>query len=207
MRATAGKTLRLRAGAQLGSAFAHTVITGDDLSESKNQTSGDPAPKLEFPGSRTAETGAGKSAGDGLERQRLRMLSADCWAYAGDFKPAVPLRITTKLIVKGDCVLLPDSVLEADLKADGRIEVGSRTVCRGNVIAGGGIRFAPESRFCGVVHAGKTLRLCAGVCGGSESSKVAVYAAETLSIECGVVVHGKLASGDCVVVTEQASTR
>lgn len=207
VRATAGKSIRLREGAQVGSAIAPTVVTGHLVLESGEKTAEFPVPELELPESSSSGIAEKNPTSDGLDRQKLRKLSADCWVYTGDFKPAVALRVTTKLIVKGDCVLPAKSVLEGDLKADGLIEVGEHSVCRGSVIAGGAIEFARASRFCGVVHAGNTLQLCSGVRGGNEESQVAVFAAETLTLECGVVVHGKLASGDRVVITEGARTQ
>jgi predicted acyltransferase (DUF342 family) len=127
------------------------------------------------------------------------MLGPDSCLYDGDFKPTAGLRVKTKLIVKGDCTIPAGSVLESDLKAKGFVHVGSGSVCRGNVISEGEIRFDSGSRFYGVVHAGRTLRLSSGVCGGRMDASVAAFSADTLFIENGVVVHGKVASGTRVV--------
>jgi hypothetical protein len=68
------------------------------------------------------------------------------------------------------------------------------------VIAGGDISFGRSSRFLGVVHAGKTMRMSWGVRGGGDGAKVAAFAADTLLLADNVLVHGKVASDDRVAV-------
>ncbi len=194
-RATAGKTLCLGYGAQVGSAFAPTIFTHSDGRQELKEAAELPAPKIEIP-----FTGIGKPAEYGVDLWKLRMLSTECWLYDGDLKPFVTLRARTKLIVKGDCVIPAGSILEGDLKAEGSIQIGARSICRGNVVAGGDIWLGPSSRFSGIVHAGKTLRLGAGVLGGTEEAKVAAFATDSVLVDDDVIVHGKLASGDRVVV-------
>jgi hypothetical protein len=199
-RATAGAIIRLAEGAQVGSAFAPLVTTSRKPGEGSEERVEPPAPEHEIPGLRGAGALTGRPAGIGVDPEKLKELSSDCWLYDGDLKPSVPLRVKTRLIVKGDCVLPAGSVLEGDLKADGRIAIGASSLCRGNVIADGDISFGRSSRFLGVVHAGKTLRLGWGVRGGGESAKVAAFAADTLLLADNVVVHGKVASDDRVAV-------
>ncbi len=205
VRATAGTTIRMCEGAQVGCAFAPTVRSGHGEPDIVKETTELPVLVLEIPRKKTAEQPAANPGGEGFAPDKLRMLSPDCWMYAGDLKPPAPLRVTTKLIVKGDCIIPGGSILEGDLKADGQVEIGPRSVCRGSVIAGGTIRFGAGSRFDGVVHAGKELWLGSGVSGGDEDARVAAYAAETVRLECGVVVHGKLASADHVEVTSRSA--
>jgi len=120
-------------------------------------------------------------------------------------EPSAAIQVKTKLIVKGDCILPSGSVVEGDLKVNGIIYVGARSVCRGNVIADGDICFGPSSRFHGIVHAGRTLRLSSGVRGGVEGALVVAYAGETVTLEDDVVVHGKVASGDRVEVVPEVA--
>ena len=200
-RATAGQAIFLGAGAQVGSAFAPVVTTLQKEPESPDSAS---APTLEItlPGSDSPEVANRELEHIGLERGKLSMLNQECWLYAGDFCPSAPLRVARKLIVKGDCFLPAGSVVESDLKAEGLIELGARVVCNGNVIAAGDIHFGPRGRFKGVLHAGKCLELGAGVFGENNGSLVAAFSTETLKMGAGVVVHGKVASGAQVVVTD-----
>ncbi len=197
-RATAGRTIHLQNGAQVVSAFAARVSTCLPQSAAAGECKDPEMPELQLPGS-GLRAGA-VTNGKGIDRKKLNRLSPECWFYNGDLKSAVPLRLTVKLIVKGDCLLAAGSVLEADLKADGRIEIGERSVCKGNVIARGAITFRRFSRFQGIAHAGGSMRLCRGVRGGDPGSKVAAFSSEALMVEEDVLVHGKLASGDRVMV-------
>jgi len=140
-----------------------------------------------------------------MDPSRLRTLSPDCWIYDGDFKPSRPLHFTAKLIVRGNCDIPSGSVLEKDLKSKRSISVGAGCICRGNMIAEKAIWFGPFSRFYGVVHAGKTLRLCTGVRGGTEKENVAAFAEETLSVERNVIVYGKLASAERVLAVPEST--
>ncbi len=188
VRVTAGSVIALCEGAQVGSAVAPTIRSGSWTSDATTELEEPPVPEAEFPDPEK-------------KVKELRKLSPDCWMVIGDLKPPAPLRITTKLIVKGDCVLPAQSIIEGDLKADGLIHIGAHSVCRGNIVANGEIRLGPGTRFGGVVHAGKGLWLSQGVTGGSETASVAAYASGTVCLEPGVVVHGKLASGDHIAIT------
>jgi len=199
-RATAGRLVRLAKGVRVASVFAPTVTTAAAMDGNGEKPAGRPTPEIEIPGAVAARGGDGGAAKAGMEAASFRWLSPDCGIYDGDLMPSAPVRVACKLVVKSDLVLPAGSILEGDVKAHGRIVVGEGAVCRGNVVAGGDISFGPFSRFHGVVHAGGTVRLGRRVCGGSEDVKVAVYATDTLVLEEDVIVHGKVASADCVVV-------
>ena len=204
-RATAGKLVRLCRGAQVGSAYAPVVSTAllDDTGDAGMPEL--PTPTLAWPAPVAGTAPGGRSAG--LDAKRLSPLGPDCWLYSGDLKPSVALRLNAKLVVKGNCFMPAGSVLEGDLKAHGRIVLGAHSVCMGNVISGRNIWFGPASRFRGVVHAGKELRLSAGVRGGTADARVAAFASERLALEEDVTVHGKLASADRVVVLPDPRAR
>ncbi len=199
-RATSGRTIFLGDGAQVGSAFAPTVSTCRKESAGGSEADDLVPPELQIPVSRTDAVAAAKPERLGVDPRMMIQLSPDCWAYHGDLKPSAAVHLRKKLIVKGDCVLPAGSVLDADIKAEGLIVVGERSLCNGNVISGGEIRFGPSCRFKGVVHAGEGLHLSRGVRGGSKDAPVAAFASEILSIQEEVAIHGKLASGVHVVV-------
>jgi len=206
-RATAGGILVLGDGAEVGAAFASTVSSVRHGHKEAAETADEPRPRLQIP-LVEADGGTGHARpAHGVDPGRIKMLGDDSCLYDGDFKPFAGLRVTTKLIVKGDCTIPAGSVLESDLKAKGFVHIGPGSVCRGNVISEGEIRFDGGSRFYGVVHAGKTLRLGSGVCGGRMDASVAAFSADTLFIESGVVVHGKVASGTRVVATSAIGKR
>jgi predicted acyltransferase (DUF342 family) len=206
VRATAGAVIRLADGAQVGSAFAPIVTTSTKLPEAPEESVEPAAPEHEIPDLRGAGTATGKPVSVGVRPDKLKELSSDCWLYDGDLKPSAALRVKTGLIVKGECVLPDGSILEGDLKADGRIAIGANSLCRGNVVAGGDISFGRSSRFLGVVHAGKTLRMSWGVRGGGEGMKVAAFAAGALLLADNVLVHGKVASDAQVTVAPVVPT-
>ena len=203
-RATAGGTLLLKIGAQVKSAFAPLGCTSENdpgISEKSEET---PPPPIEFPSCATNAENENQRV-SGVDPSRLRPLSPDCWIYDGDFRPSKPLHFTVKLIVRGNCDIPPGSVLEKDVKSRQSISVGAGCLCRGNMIAEEAIWFGPFSRFHGIVHAGKMLRLCAGVQGGTEKASVAAFAEETLSVEKNVIVYGKLASADRVLAVPEST--
>jgi hypothetical protein len=202
-RATAGKSIYLDPGSQAGSFFAPTVSTSRQAPASPVPPRLPDGPKLEIPA--PPDTHAASYFGGEIDSSRLYRLNPDCWLYDGDLKPLSPVRMRVSMIVKGDCDLTAGSVIEGDLKAKGCIFLAEGVICRGNVIAGKDIRFGPSSRFHGVVHAGKTMRLSRGVHGGDEGSRVAAFAAEVLTVEEDVVIHGKLASAERVIAAEEAA--
>lgn len=206
-RATAGKTIHLKMGARAGSVFAPTVSTAFKGLENLSRVDEPAVPMFEIAGPGGQNIPARRPENLGLDPKRLSPLGSDCLSYSGDLSPRVPFRLKTKLIVKGNCELPPGTVLEEDLKADGRIMVGELSICKGNLIAGSDIWLGPSSRFQGVIHAGGMLGLSRGTCGGSEGQKVAAFAAEKLLVEEEVTVYGKLSSADRVEVVEDARPR
>jgi predicted acyltransferase (DUF342 family) len=203
-RATAGGILRMQNGTQVKSAFAPVVSTYSNDFKGPRKTDELSMPKMEIPAVGAAEVQIGKQSGLGLDSKRLSMLSPACWLYDGDFKPSEPFHLKAKLIVRGDCAVPPGSVLDQDIKGKRSISIGAGSVCKGNVVAEGDLFLGPSSRFYGIVHAGKKLRLCAGVCGGDENLNVAAFAEETLTLEENVLVYGKLASGAGFVAVSES---
>ena len=202
-RATSGKSIHLGERAQVGSAFA-PVVTTSTAGLTAPETAEDPeSPKSQLP----ASVGPEGPGGLGLDPKRLKPLGAECLIYQGDLKPRVPFRLTMKLIVKGDCIIPACSVLDGDLKAQGRIVIGDSTICNGNVVGSGDVRFGRGSRFFGVVHAGKTLLLCRNVRGGAKGAFVAAFAADEVLLEDDVTVYGKLAAGGGVLVRETGTAK
>jgi cytoskeletal protein CcmA (bactofilin family) len=206
-RATARKSIHLGKGAQVGSVYAPVVSTSLKRTSREEQSPESQPPALEFP---APASGGDSIRGRGdlrMDPKRLSPLGAGCWLYEGDLTPSAAIWLKAKLVVKGDCLLPAGSVLEGDVKADGQILVGERSICKGNMIAGGDIWLGPSCRFQGVVHAGTSLRLSRGVRGGTADAPVAVFAAETLSVEEDVMVHGKLASAGRVVALTDSRGR
>ncbi len=197
-RATSGTLIRMKRGASVGSAFAPIVTTsatGDDDPAGVMEAAVD---RLEIPGSVGAPSGTDAGVKRKIDARKLHRLGSDSWLYRGDLHCTVPVHVKTRLVVRGDFEIPARSMVEEDLKARGRIVLGQGAVCRGNVVADRDISFGPSSRFLGVVHAGKSLRLGRGVVGGSEGRKVAAYSAGILAIEENVTVYGKVSSGDHV---------
>lgn len=206
-RTTAGVKIRLKKGARVASAFAPEVLTAFEAHDPEIAESEPPEPEQEFPVPDAAGAGRARRAALGLDPARLRQLGPDGGLYQGNWKPAAALRLRVNMVVKGDCKIPTGSLIEGDLKADGNVDIGAGSVCRGNVIAGGDIRFGRECRFYGVVHAGGRLHLAAGVRGGRPDALVAAYAADALTVDDGVIVHGKLASGVFVLAGAEVKER
>lgn len=206
-RATAGAKIRLKKGARVASAFAPTVLTAFDAHDPETAETEPPQPEQEFPVPDPAGSGRARRIALGLDPARLRQLGPDGGLYQGNWKPAAPLRLRVRMVVKGDCKLPAGSLIEADLKADGNVDIGAGSVCRGNVIAGGDIRFGRGCRFYGVVHAGRRLHLDTGVRGGLLEAPTAAYGADVLTVDDGVIVHGKLASGAFVLAGAETKKR
>jgi hypothetical protein len=197
-RTTAGKTLILQNGTQVKSAVAPLVRTFNyDPGQSANFDITTP-PEIKFPACITNPENENQTGLD-LDPKRLKMLSPDCYIYDGDFRPSKPLHMETKLIVRGDCDIPSGSVLEKDIKSKRSLSIGADCICRGSLISDRAMWMGPFCQFYGIVYAGQTLRMCAGVRGGTEDSTVAAFAQETLTVEENVAVHGKLASDDRVI--------
>jgi len=135
-----------------------------------------------------------------LNPRKFVQLSPECWLYKGDFLPSAPVRVTKKLVIKGNCLIPAKSVLEADMKVSGSLSVGPFSVCKGNLIADGYIYLARGCRFYGLVHSAQSALLSQGVRGFRPGEPLAVFAEENLFLEPDVVVRGKLSSHGGVVV-------
>jgi hypothetical protein len=136
----------------------------------------------------------------GIKAGKLIEQGPGSWIYDGDLRPALPVRVLTGLIVRGDCILPDGSVIEGDIKSKANLSLGARSVCRGNAIAEGDLTVGASATFHGVLHSGGTLRIHAGARGGDPEAHVAAYAAGNLLLSGDVIVHGKLAAGENVIV-------
>ena len=199
-RATSGALIRLRRGARAGSAFAPVVTTSTRDGEDEVISTEAAFDRLEIPASDGVRSRTDTGRQRWIDPKKLHRLGADSWIYRGDLNAAAPVRVKTRLVVWGDLVLPAGSIAEEDLKARGRISVAQDSVCRGSVVADKEISFGPSSRFQGVVHTGRTLRLGPGVVGGARGRKVAAYSAGILELAENVTVYGKVASGEHVAV-------
>jgi predicted acyltransferase (DUF342 family) len=129
----------------------------------------------------------------GIDAKRLRRASADTWAYAGDFHPAVPLRCSAKMFVRGAC-RLPAGSVTADLKATGRLEIGERCRCEGALVSSSDILIGSDTALTAPVFADGTVRLARRVHGGESAKPVSVYGRDGVVLDPGVTIHGKVAS-------------
>jgi predicted acyltransferase (DUF342 family) len=120
--------------------------------------------------------------------------------YKGDLRLIAARRLKTKLVVKGNCNFPEGSVLEADIHADGSLEIGSNSLCQGNLIAGRDIHLGSKCRFAGLIHAEGSVQLGRGTRGFKDDGMVVAYAGELLRVERDVAIKGKLAAGDRVIV-------
>ncbi len=198
-RATSGTLIRIKRGARVGSAFAPIVTTSARADDDEAIAAEAAVDRIEIPGSVGALSGTDAEAQRRIDPKKLHRLGSDSWLYRGDLSCPVPVHVKTRLVVRGD-IMIPDlSIVEEDLKARGRIVVRQGVVCRGNVVADRDICFGPSSRFHGIVHTGRSLRLGRGVVGGSEGRKVAAHSAGILALEVNVTVYGKVSSGDHVI--------
>jgi hypothetical protein len=136
----------------------------------------------------------------GFDVKRLIQLGSDSWLYKGDLRLLAPLRLTTKLVVKGKCDLPDGCVLEADVHADGSLNIGANSVCRGNLISGKDIHLGTGCRFAGLIHADGSVRLGQGTRGFKDDGMVVAFAGEVLEVERDVAIKGKLAAGGRVIV-------
>ncbi len=203
-RVTSRKAVRLGMGAQAASVFAPQVTTDgfSGVAAPAQSPDGD-LPEILPPESAPDQSEA--LARLGLQQKRMAQLSSDCWLYRGRFEPSGPLRIKTRLVVKGDCRLPGGSVLAGDLRAGRSLFIGPASVCAGNLVAGKDVCLGRNCRFSGIIHAGGSLLLSAGTRGQGEQRMVAAYSAKELAVERDVVLGGKLASGERVVVVRPAA--
>jgi acetyltransferase-like isoleucine patch superfamily enzyme len=200
-RATSLKRVWLGSGSQVASAFAPEVVSSGWNGEfPSDEASPDSALEIVFPEeSRPPDSSLAEA---GLDPKKFYQLSPDCWLYKGDFKPLVAVRVTRKLVVRGDCWFREASVIESDIKASGMLSVGALSVCRGNLISDGHLEVGRACRFSGLVHAGKSLLLSAGACGVGSRGLVAVFGEDHAFLEHGVAIRGKIASRGRVKVLD-----
>ena len=199
-RVTAGRSILLMRGSQVTSAYAPRVMTPPRRSEDSSDGPEAAVSEAAIPVSADEADVDNRLKLWKLDPRKLSRLGSECWVYRGDLLPSVPIHVTTRLVVKGHCTLPGGSVLDGDLKVNGRLTLGAHSVAQGNLVATADVSIGPESRFYGVVHAGGKLRLGRAVSGGSPDKQVAAFAADTFTLEEGIVVFGKVASGDRVTV-------
>lgn len=199
-RVTSAGIIRLGPGAQAASMYAPQVATvaWDGAFQNKETPEMAKLPVIAFSAEAIAARESLEAAG--FDVKRLIQLGSDSWLHKGDLRLLAPLRLTTKLVVKGKCDLPDSCVLEADIHADGSLNIGAHSVCRGNLISGKDIHLGPGCRFAGVIHADGSLRLGQGTRGFKDDGMVVAYAGEVLEVERDVAIKGKLAAGGRVIV-------
>jgi hypothetical protein len=197
-RVTAQKAIHLAMDAEMQSVFAPEISSDPDDSSDQQDHSPFTVLALQIPLPDPASAEGWKKIG--FDHARLSRLDSDSWIYEGTLRPGVPLRLTVKLVVKGDFACVPGSLIERDLKATGRLAIGDGSQCRGNLIAGKSLYLGPQVRFSGILHSGAAVWLSRGVRGEARESPVAAHAASSLYVEAGVTIHGKLSAGKHVKV-------
>jgi len=197
-RATARKSIFLDAGVQARSVFAPEVTTAPAAVDAGSNPIASPEQLLQIP----PATGADRSAliRMGLDPAKLMTLGAECWIYAGSLRPQAPVHLTAQLVVRGNCSIPAGSLLEDNLKASGDLFIGAGSECKGNLISEKSLGVGPGVHFARIIHADGEILLCNGVRGESAKSPVAVDAGSWLYVEQGVIVRGKLSSGERVRV-------
>jgi len=199
-RVTSKNIIRLGAGAQAESFFAPQVAT----LEWDGTFKADPAlqdaklPEITFTDDLTASEDSLKAAG--FDLKKLIQLGPDSWLYKGDLRTATAIRLKSKLVVKGDCEFSEGSIVDADVRADGTLDIGPNSWCRGNLVGGRDINLGANSRFSGVIHADGSVQMGRGTRGFKEDGLIVVYAGEILRVERDVAIKGKLAAGGRVIV-------
>ncbi len=203
-RAIAGGTVRMASGARVHSVAGQEIVAGALVNPRSENGPDVPETYVYIP----PLPGFGRSDDQraaGLDASRLMKLSADTWMYRGHLRVSVPVKLTAKLIVKGDCFCPPGSLLEDDIKAAGSLHIGAGSTARGSMCAGKEVRIGPDCRFHGVVQAGTDVTLGAGSQGGRDDGQIAVFARRTVYVEEGAsILNGKLAGTDGVVVVAAA---
>jgi len=193
-RATSATRVVLHAGARVASAHAPEIVTVDDTVEGPvSQQPTQPTISRTTLGDDPAAWNALGASG------HCRQMCPGSIAYDGNLiLPTVT--IATSLVVRGDLMIGPHSVIEGDVKATGSIHIGARSACRGSLVAAEDVQLAAGVSFAGVIFAEGSIGMAAGVTGVTREPGVAVYAAETVTLQAGVTIHGKVSSGDHVVV-------
>ena len=200
-RVTALGPIRLGAGAQAASMYAPQVTStgwdGTFLSNETPETAKLPA--IAFM-EQDMESNRESIQEAGFDMKKLIRLGSDSWLYTGDLRLIKPVRLQTKLVVKGNCDLPPGCVLEADIHADGSLDVGANSACRGNLVAGKNIYLGAKCWFAGLIHADGSVQLGRGTRGFKDDGMVVAFAGEMLRVERDVAIKGKLAAGERVIV-------
>jgi hypothetical protein len=192
-RATSRTSIEFLPGAQALSLFAPEVFT-EGRHESELPIEIAPAAIVQLPHpERSAK------AAYGYDPAKLFSMGGNTYLYNGDLHLTVPLHLRAAFVVRGDFSCPKESLLEADLKANGSIKIGAASVVKGNLVAGGDMVLKPNAYFQGLLHAGGALRLSRGVRGLRDKLPVAAYASGVMTVESNVVVNGKLASARRVV--------
>ncbi len=199
-RVTSTGLIRLGPGAQAGSMYAPQVVSiaWDGTFLNKETLDMAKLPAIAF--SEEAIAARESLEASGFDVKKLLQLGSDSWLYKGDLRFISPLRLKTKLVVKGKCDLPEGSVLEADIHTDGSLDIGANSVCQGNLISGQDIHLGPGCRFAGLIHADGSVRLGQGTRGSKDEGMVVAYAGEVLEVERDVAIKGKLAAGGRVIV-------
>jgi len=199
-RATSRKAVRLGLGAQALAVYAPEITTArwDGLMDGPAASKAAELMEIGPPGGPPLAIDALQAAG--IEPSKLVELGSQCWSYLGEFRPTVPIRLRTRLVVRGRCDLPAGSVLEGDIKAHGALLVGHAGVCDGNLVSLGDVMLGRGCRFSGLIYAGGSMLLGSGTRGLRKKAMVAAYSSEDLNVEQNVAVAGKLASGKRVVV-------
>jgi predicted acyltransferase (DUF342 family) len=205
-RVTSQQRIRLGRNAEVMGAHAPEVVTFGW--EPELQT--DPAPGLSpleivFP--EDAKDPAETITAANLAPRKLFPLGVDTWLYKGDVEPPVPVRITQKLAVNGNCYLPAGSVIDADLRASGSIFLGPSCIAAGNLVAGGHVFLGSGCRFSGLIRAERTMLLSRGTRGFCADGMVAAHAGECLNLESNVSVKGKFVAGGSVTVVDAVFSR
>jgi hypothetical protein len=198
-RATSRTAIRMGAGTRAGSLYAPAVTTAD-----WNGTLAAAEPpaeeRLVLPLPADVEEPPAALSQAGMDPARLHRLSPDTWLYNGDWMATLPVLARSKLVVKGDCRIARNSILERDVKAGHSLHLEEGTVARASLVAGRNLVLDARCRFSGVLHAGHSILLRRGVRGIAADLPVAAYAVETLHAENDVAVQGKLSGGSGVEV-------
>ncbi|MEO8100277.1 MAG: hypothetical protein ABI811_21435 [Acidobacteriota bacterium] len=206
-RASSRTAAHLELGAQALSVFAPEIIIGAvahlHVPPVMESSAAESSPeRVAIPPDSDDSREALKKAG--VDPEKFRSLSADCWIYQGSLRPTSAVRVTSHLVVRGDCDIPAGSLLEHDVKASRNLRIGADSECQANLIAEKSLSVGARVRFSGVIHANEEILLGPEVRGESGSGPVAVDAGSWLYVEEGVSVHGKLSSGERVRVVDTA---
>ncbi|MEP6962560.1 MAG: hypothetical protein ABI995_10800 [Acidobacteriota bacterium] len=197
-RVTSRKSAFLELNVQAQSVFAAEITTAPDPSRKSAPPPASTQPRLQIPPPTGTDPAVLTNAG--VDPKKLMPLGAACWIYRGSLRPLSAVHLTAQLVVRGECVIPPASLLEHDLKSSGNLFIGSASECRGNLVSEANLSVGPDVRFAGMIHADGEILLHHGARGESPNGPLAVDAGSWLNVEQGVTVRGKLSSGERVRV-------